>query len=295
MSAPRVSLLAALAVAASSQPGAPAPAPSGTPAPVAAAASGSALTDAAASAAEAADSPGGGWVLDWSDEFEGPGIDASKWRFDLGGHGWGNGEAQYYSDRPENARIEDGCLLIEARRERYEGAYYSSARLKTQGLAAFRYGRIEARISLPSGKGTWPAFWMLGADFPEKGWPACGEIDIMEHVGREPGLALGTIHGPGYSGDRGPSTRVAAEGLEGAFHVYAVEWGPERIDWFLDGAPYASRSPADVAPEPWVFDHPFFIILNLAIGGGLGGPVAIDCPFPARMLVDYVRVYRRAD
>jgi beta-glucanase (GH16 family) len=230
--------------------------------------------------------------LVWHDEFEGSAIDPSSWTFDLGGGGWGNGEAERYTNRSENARIENGNLVIEARQEKYLGSYYTSARLKTQGLRAFKYGRVEARIKVPGGKGMWPAFWLLGQDIGSVGWPACGEIDAMEYIGKDPTGVHGTVHGPGYSGAQGLTKRLDA-GLELAndFHVYAIEWDANGIRWYFDGKEYHSVAKPDVGGNAWAFDKSFFIILNLAVGGGWPGPVALDTPFPARMLVDYVRVY----
>jgi beta-glucanase (GH16 family) len=232
----------------------------------------------------------------WRDEFEGSSIDPGNWTFDRGAGGWGNGEAEYYTDRPENARVEDGCLVIEARREKYQGSYYTSARLKTQDLRSFKYGRVEARIKIPGGKGMWPAFWLLGDDIASAGWPACGEIDVMEHIGRDPNGVFGTIHGPGYSGAQGVSKRLdAGADVSEGFHVYAVEWSPGSIRWYFDGEEYSAASASDIPGKAWAFDKGFFVILNLAVGGGWPGPVALDTPFPARMLVDYVRVYAPAD
>lgn len=241
-----------------------------------------------------------GWSLVWSDEFDGDEIDRANWTFDLGAGGWGNGEAQYYTDRPENARIENGMLVIELRQEQIENSYYTSARLKTQGLQEFQYGRIEARIKVPSGAGTWPAFWMLGADFdnasddPARHWPHVGEIDIMEYVGREPDLTMGTLHGPGYSGAGGLSRWNRQDVvIADDFHVFAVEWGPEGIAWYFDDLRFYELTPASVGDRAWVFDAPFFLILNLALGGTLGGNIALDLELPAYLLVDYVRVYQR--
>ncbi len=235
-----------------------------------------------------------GWALAWHDEFDGKTIDDENWTYDLGGGGWGNGEAQYYTDRSENARLEDGMLVIEARQERYEEAYYTSARLKTQGLQKFQYGRIESRLRVPAGRGLWPAFWMLGSNFEEVGWPDCGEIDIMEYIGREPDLILGTIHGPGYSGALGLSTWHRQDyDIADDFHTYAIEWDEEQITWFYDGVEYSTYTRSDVGEREWVFDQPFFIILNLALGGQLPGPIGLDTVFPAQYLVDYVRVFQR--
>ena len=233
-----------------------------------------------------------GWKLLWHDEFDGDAINRDNWTFDIGGGGWGNGEAEYYTDRPENARIDDGMLVIEARQEKYEDSYYTSARLKTQGLQSFQYGRIEARIKVPSGDGLWPAFWMLGSSFDGTNWPDCGEIDIMEYVGREPDLIIGTLHGPGYSGALGVSQWNRQEyAIADDFHTYAIEWKPDQIDWYYDGEKYHTVTPDDLSGRQWVFDQPFFIILNLAVGGTLGGPIGLDTVFPAQYYVDYVRVY----
>ena len=234
-----------------------------------------------------------GMTLVWHDEFDGNDIDKANWTYDLGGGGWGNGEAEFYTARPENARLKDGLLLIEARQEKYEGSYYTSARLKTQGLREFQYGRIEARIKTPSGAGLWPAFWMLGANFTGSNWPDCGEIDIMEYVGREPDLVIGTAHGPGYSGALGLSQWNRQKyNIADDFHTFAIEWQADQIDWFYDGAKYFTLTRADVGSREWVFDHPFFIILNLAVGGTLGGVIGLDTAFPAQLQVDYVRVFQ---
>jgi beta-glucanase (GH16 family) len=237
-----------------------------------------------------------GWELLWHDEFDDDAINRENWTFDLGGGGWGNGEAEYYTDRPENAHIEDGMLVIEARQEKYEDSYYTSARLKTQGLQSFQYGRIEARIKVPSGDGLWPAFWMLGSSFDGTNWPDCGEIDIMEYVGREPDLIIGTLHGPGYSGAVGMSQWNRQEyAIADDFHTYAIEWKADQIDWYYDGEKYHTVTPDDLSGREWVFDQPFFIILNLAVGGTLGGPIGLDTVFPAQYYVDYVRVYEAAE
>lgn len=235
-----------------------------------------------------------GWNLVWNDEFDGDSIDEANWTYDLGAGGWGNGESQHYTNRPENARPEDGMLVIEARQEKYMGSYYTSARLKSQGLQEFQYGRIEARLKVPAGKGLWPAFWMLGSNFSTVGWPDCGEIDIMEYIGREPDLILGTIHGPGYSGALGLSHWNRQDyDIADDFHTYGVEWDEDQITWFYDGEEYGTYSRSDVGERDWPFDQPFFFILNLAIGGTLPGPVGLDTVFPAQYLVDYVRVFQQ--
>lgn len=238
--------------------------------------------------------PPAGYELLWHDEFDGRKIDTANWTYDLGGGGWGNGEMQTYTDSTDNARVEDGMLVITAQKDALEGGgfNFTSARLKTQGLQTFKYGRIEARIKVPEGGGLWPAFWMLGENFPEIGWPDCGEIDIMEYVGREPDLIIGTLHGPGYSGAMGLSQWNRQDyDIADDFHTYAIEWDEEQISWFYDGEMYSTYTREDVGNRPWVFDQPFFIILNLAIGGTLGGIVSPDTEFPAQYQIDYVRVF----
>jgi beta-glucanase (GH16 family) len=244
------------------------------------------------------------WVLTWSDEFDdadGSAPDPKKWTAETGGGGWGNNELEYYTARRMNSRVEKGNVVIEALQEKFTGPdgvtrEYTSARLKTQNLFTQKYGKFEARIRIPKGQGMWPAFWMLGDDFPTAGWPACGEIDIMENVGSEPATIHGTIHGPGYSGDKSlgapyalPSGNVADD-----FHLFAVEWEPKEIRFYVDGQPYETRTPADLpARARWVFDHPFFLILNVAVGGNWPGSPDASTKFPQEMLVDYVRVYSR--
>jgi beta-glucanase (GH16 family) len=237
-----------------------------------------------------------GWELLWHDEFDGRKIDTSNWTYDLGGGGWGNGEMQTYTDSEDNARVEDGMLIITAQKEALEGggSQFTSARLKTQGLQTFQYGLIEARIKVPAGGGLWPAFWMLGENFPVVGWPDCGEIDIMEFVGREPDLIIGTLHGPGYSGAMGLSKwNRQSFNIPDDFHTYAIEWDTDQISWFFDGEKYSTYTREDVGNRLWAFDQPFFIILNLAIGGTLGGIISLDTEFPAEYMIDYVRVYNK--
>jgi len=246
------------------------------------------------------------WVLTWSDEFNGPdhsAIDSSKWAVELGGKGWGNRELETYTDRPQNAYIANGKLVIRAQRESYTGADgvtrdYTSARLKTAGKFAQQYGRFEARIKIPYGQGMWPAFWMLGEDFPTAGWPKCGEIDVMENIGKTPATVYGSIHGPGYSGAEGPEARYSLPGkrrFADGFHIFAVEWEPGEIRFYVDKNIYVTRTRADLPPgTKWVFDHPFFLLLNLAVGGDWPGSPDGSTKFPQSMLVDYVRVYQLA-
>ncbi len=238
--------------------------------------------------------PSRNWSLVWHDEFDGPTLDRTKWVWETGGGGWGNNELEFYTARPENARVEDGHLVIEARQEPFGNRQYTSARLKTQGLAAWKYGRIEARIRIPRGQGMWPAFWMLGGRCEQVGWPTCGEIDIMENIGREPRRVHGTVHGPGYSGARGVSAAYSlrADAFADNYHVFAVEWQAGAIVWYADSAVYATVTPNTVSGT-WVFDHPFFILLNVAVGGSWPGSPDSTTVFPQTMLVDYVRVYQK--
>jgi beta-glucanase (GH16 family) len=234
-----------------------------------------------------------GWNLVWSDEFNGTTIDTENWVFDKGGSGWGNAELEYYTDRPENARIENGMLVIEARQEKYQGLTYTSARLNTRGLQEFQYGRIEARLKLPSGQGIWPAFWMLGSNSV---WPMGGEIDIMEYIGKTPDTVYQTVHGPGYSGAKGIGSHfvLSADSLKNDFQVFAVEWQPDEIRWFVDAQEVFKVTPDKLpAGTQWVFNHPFFIIINLAVGGGWPGYPDSTTVFPQQFQVDYVRVYQK--
>ncbi|MYN05278.1 family 16 glycosylhydrolase [Pseudoduganella sp. DS3] len=235
-----------------------------------------------------------GWVLDWADEFEGDALDVRKWVPEVAGHGFGNNEMQFYTARRENVRVEGGNLVIEARQEDWQGRRYTSARLKTAGLVERQYGRFEARIKLPRGQGIWPAFWMLGADIDRVGWPRSGEIDIMENIGKEPGIVHGTVHGPGYAGEKAfgaPSALAPGQRYADGFHVFAVEWEPGEIRWYRDGRHYHTARPATVRGE-WVFEHPFFLLLNLAVGGYWPGYPDAATRFPQQMLVDYVRIYQ---
>jgi beta-glucanase (GH16 family) len=242
--------------------------------------------------------PASSWRLVWSDEFnqpDGSGPDPAKWNFETGGNGWGNHELEYYTPRTNNVRIEAGKLEIEARAENFDGNKYTSARLLTQGKAAWTYGRFEARIKIPRGPGIWPAFWMLGTNIHSAPWPGCGEIDIMENIGKEPGTVHGTVHGPGYSGDAGiggPVTLPNRAVMADDFHVFALECAPEHITWLLDGRPYFSLTPARLPKNcRWVFDQPKYLLLNLAVGGAWPGYPDASSTFPQRMIVDYVRVY----
>lgn len=238
------------------------------------------------------------WTLTWEDNFEGQAgdlPDATKWTYDIGNSGWGNNELQYYTNRPENVSLDgEGNLAIVAKKESFEGSYFTSARIKTQGLFSQQYGRFEARIKLPYGQGIWPAFWMLGDDIATNPWPACGEIDIMEYKGQQPSLIHGSVHGPGYSGGN-PVTQtwgLRNDRFDDAFHIFAIEWGPEYIYFFVDDVCYQEINPADCDGE-WVYNDEFFMILNVAVGGDyVGWPSDTNTDFPQTMLIDYVRVYK---
>ncbi|MGO9268914.1 MAG: family 16 glycosylhydrolase [Terriglobia bacterium] len=245
------------------------------------------------------------WTLVWSDEFGGPNgtaPDPTKWGYDVGGNGWGNDELEYYTSRTQNAYVQDGNLVIQALKETYTGSdgvtrNYTSARLLTASKFSQAYGRFEARIKIPYGQGMWPAFWMLGNNISQVPWPQCGEIDVMENIGKEPSIVYGSIHGPGYTGGTGVGTSYTLpNGARFAddFHVFAVEWEPNVVRFYVDSNLYATDTPSSLpAGSTWVLDHPFFILLNVAVGGGWPGAPDSSTVFPQQMLVDYVRVYQK--
>jgi beta-glucanase (GH16 family) len=235
------------------------------------------------------------------DEFDVEGAPNSEiWGFNIGTgeNGWGNNELQYYTNRTENVKVENGSLLIVANEESYNGASYTSARLLTKGKFEQTYGRYEARIRLPYGQGMWPAFWLLGADCGDGTdgtliWPACGEIDIMENRGTEPTTVSSAVHGPGYSAGKAITKSYSLDNdrFDTDFHVFGIEWGPEYINFYVDDVLYNQITPEDVTGD-WVYDRPFYIIINLAVGGDFGGAPNSETVFPQYMLVDYVRVYK---
>ena len=235
------------------------------------------------------------------DEFTTDGAPNSTiWTYDLGtgnsdtGAGWGNNELQSYTNRTENVKVENGYLLITAKKESFNGASYTSARLTTKGLFEQAYGRFEARIRVPYGQGIWPAFWLLGANCDQVTWPQCGEIDIMEYRGQEPTTVLGSVHGPGYSGANAitKSYSLLNDRFDTGFHIFGIEWGPDYINYYVDDVLYNQITPSNVKGE-WVFDHPFYIIINIAVGGNFVGAPNSETVFPQTMLVDYVRVYKK--
>jgi beta-glucanase (GH16 family) len=251
--------------------------------------------------------PTSGFTLVWSDEFngaDGTSPDPSKWNYDTGGNGWGNNELECYTNLTQNAQMKGGNLVITAMRQ---PAYacsdgttrdYTSARLKTEGLFNQAYGRFEARIKIPKGQGMWPAFWMLGNNNSSVSWPQCGEIDIMENIGREPVVVHGSLHGPSTVSQTSDATSSfslpGGQNFADDFHLYAVEWQPGTVSFFVDSNLYATFAQSQwPAGGTWVFDHPFFIILNVAVGGTWPGSPDNSTVFPQQMLVDYVRVYTK--
>jgi beta-glucanase (GH16 family) len=252
------------------------------------------------------------WKLVWSDEFDKPGTpDPAKWDYEVGFVR--NNERQYYTRaRKENARVEDGMLVIEARKEQFripkqakkgkagkgqENADYTSASVTTQGKASWTYGRIEVRAKLPTGRGMWPAIWTLGTNIGQVGWPACGEIDIMENVGFDPNVIHANIHTKAYNHaiHTNKGSRITIPNPHQDFHVYAIEWRPERMDFFVDATKYFTFTNENKGTDAWPYDKPQYLILNIAVGGAWGGQKGIDDSiFPQRMAIDYVRVYQAA-
>ena len=245
-----------------------------------------------------------GWDLVWSDEFDQPGApDPEKWDYDVGGHGWGNAELQYYTrDQRENARVENGHLIIEARREEREGKEYTSARLVTRGKASWLHGRFEVRARLPEGRGTWAAMWMLPDEWSlgSGQWPEVGEIDIMEHVGFEPGLIHATVHSKKFYykwNENSPKTStIEIPDATSEFHTYAIEWTGDELRAYVDDTLYFTYANPGEGWESWPYTGPFHLLLNVAIGGHWGGQKGIDeNAFPLRMEVDFVRVYQQVE
>jgi beta-glucanase (GH16 family) len=239
--------------------------------------------------------------LVWQDEFDTEGaVNPENWTHEIGTgtNGWGNNELEYYTDRSENATVQNGLLVISAKNEEFNGSSYTSARIITKGKFEQTHGRFEARIKLPSGQGIWPAFWLLGDDSNgSEIWPQIGEIDIMENVGDEPTKIFGTVHGPGYSGGEsiGKSYELQNDRFDAGFHVFGIEWGQNYINYYVDDVLYNQITPDDVTGE-WVFnDGPFYIILNVAVGGSYPGSPNASTVFPQNMLVDYVRVYKNSN
>lgn len=240
------------------------------------------------------------WELVWSDDFTGTAgtsPSTAKWSFDIGtgNNGWGNSELQYYTGRPSNIQLDgNGKLVITARSESFSGSGFTSARIKTKGLFSQAYGRFEARIKTPTGPGIWPAFWMLGSNIDTKPWPECGEIDIMEQRGQQPSITYGTLHGPGYSGGNSISKAYGLTNgrFDSDYHIYAVEWGSDYVDFFVDNFLYQRLTPDNLTGQ-WVYDQPFYLLLNVAVGGNFVGFPTSGTPFPQSMYVDYVKVFKQ--
>lgn len=230
----------------------------------------------------------GQYTLNWSDEFNGTQIDPTKWVHEIGGHGWGNNELQYYTSSSANSFLGGGYLHIKAIKEQLNGNAYTSARLITKGLYSLKYGKIEAKIKLPMGIGSWPAFWMLGDNISSVSWPACGEIDIMEHIGNE-GVIHGTIHYDSL-GHKGQGASYSTDVTQ--WHVYGLEWSTEKLTWYLDGVKFFETSIQSAGRTE--FQESFYFLLNLAIGGSWPGSPNATTVFPMEMLVDFVRVYKKA-
>jgi len=225
--------------------------------------------------------------LVWQEEFKSDKLDESVWNFELGAGGWGNNERQFYTK--DNHKLQGGNLIITAKKE---GEKYTSTRITTKTKKEFKYGRIEARAKLPTGQGIWPAFWMLGSNISEVGWPKSGEIDILEYVGKEPHTVYNTLHTQDSHGNSVNSKKTIFETIEQGFHVYAIDWTKEKIDFSVDDKVIYTFNPAEKNENTWPFDQPFFVIVNMAIGGNFGGPEVDDRIFPQEFIVDYVRVYQ---
>ena len=230
-------------------------------------------------------------TLVWSDEFDGTTLDTTDWNYELGDGcpnlcGWGNNERQLYTK--SNHTVADGLLTI---RVKHDGEAYTSTRITTKDKREFQYGRIETRAKLPVGQGIWPAFWMLGSNISEVGWPRCGEIDVLEYVGRKPGEIFTTLHTQAGHGDNGSSRITPFADIEEGFHRYAAEWTPQSITFFVDDQMVYTFDPKERTEAVWPFDQPFYLLLNVAVGGNFGGPEVNDAIFPQEFIIDYVRVY----
>ncbi|HEX4478851.1 MAG TPA: glycoside hydrolase family 16 protein [Polyangiaceae bacterium] len=266
------------------------------------AASGGGTSGGATSTGGTASTDGGvgalpGWTLTWHDEFDGPsGVSPNpdNWVFETGGNGWGNAELEYYTNRTDNAALDgNGYLVITAKKESYMGSDYTSARMKTAGKFDQQYGRFDARIKIPRGQGLWPAFWLLGDNIDTVSWPACGEIDIMENIGKEPSIVHGTIHGTNYSNGTSFTLPNGAK-VADDYHVFSMQWEAAAIRFYVDGTLYGTHVTSDLPSNaPWVYDHPFFVLLNVAVGGSWPGSPDGTTVFPQQMSVDYVRVYSK--
>jgi beta-glucanase (GH16 family) len=260
-------------------------------------------TPAESGAADDAGTAIPGWTLTWSDEFNGPdgsAVDPTKWKHDVGGTGWGNDELEYYTNATQNAVVEGGNLVITATNQgasQYTCSYgtcqYTSARLLTQGLFAQQYGRFEARAQMPTGKGLWPAIWMLGDNIDTVNWPTCGEIDFMETIGTDISTNHGSLHMPASYGPTGTYTLPDAASFADAFHTFAIEWEPGTVAFYVDDQLYETQNSTVPAGDTWEFDHPFFLLINVAVGGQWPGSPDSTTTFPQTLKVDWVRVYQK--
>lgn len=233
------------------------------------------------------------FTLVWEENFDGDSLDTDLWNFELGDGcdqgicGWGNQELQRYTD--SNHSLTDGLLTINIEK----GNFYTSTRITTKGKKEFQYGKVEARMKLPQGDGLWPAFWMLGNDIDDAGWPDCGEIDIMEYVGRMPGIVHHSLHTRSSHGATINTKKVIVANPEEEFHIYGIEWSSKAIDFYVDGELEYTYAPGTTNNDYWPFDKPFYFLLNAAVGGGFGGPVTTDEIFPQQFQIDYIKVYQR--
>ena len=229
--------------------------------------------------------------LVWEENFDGKTLNDKVWSIELGNGcpncGWGNNERQFYTD--QNHKIENGNLIITAKRD---GDKYTSTRINTKSKKEFQYGRLEARAKLPVGQGMWPAFWMLGSNLKEAGWPKCGEIDILEYIGREPHTAFTTLHTQDSYGNSINTKKTIIPNIENGYHIYAIEWTKDKIEFFVDKDLVYTFQPAIKNENTWPFNQPFYFLINLAIGGNFGGPAVDDMVFPQQYYIDYVRVYQ---
>ena len=234
-----------------------------------------------------------GMTLVWSDEFDGNAINSSNWTHELGASGWGNNEWQNYTNSTSNSSVADGFLTITARQE---GSSYTSARMKSEDLQEFQYGRIDVRAKLPEGQGIWPAIWMLGGNFSESGWPSCGEIDIMELIGNLPSTTHGTGHwGSSFNAHQYTGNSVTLPGGEqfsDAFHLFSVEWEANQISWLMDDVEFFSINSSQMNGQPYPFNQPFFFIFNVAVGGDWPGYPDATTSFPQEMTIDCIRVFQ---
>ena len=230
--------------------------------------------------------------LVWSDEFDGNELNQDHWALIVGDGcpqlcGWGNDELQVYTD--QNHRIENGLLYIKAERE---GDHYTSTRISTKGKKAFQYGRFEVKAKLAVGKGVWPAFWLLGTNIDQVGWPLCGEIDVLEYVGRSPQEIFTSLHTQAGHGDNATTKATRIENIEEGFHIYSADWTKDKITFYVDGQNVYTFAPKDKSQEVWPYNQPFYLLLNLAIGGNFGGKEVDHTVFPQEFVIDYIRVYQ---